>query len=310
MPSKSPDAVKAIIAGSPYHIERLTTKITEALNKLGEVEYHSFFADEAEPEEIFTTIYTLSLFSDTKAVFIHRAELLKKDNNLFDLLKEPTDNSIIITIDDIKKAETLNKKLPGFTVHAEKAVSYEGGAKELIRIFAEKGLTINSDTAKRINSILDGDLSTAEQEAEKLSLYYAYRKDISNQDILNHLNGEPHEQIWAVIDSFMARKPDVCYKAFTMLPDWEAGASQIFYMLTMYLAGLYFKIVHPKLATKSNPIFNGKDYFMRSVGANIDRWNVSQVRDVIDTQRRLDVEIKTGQIAVLDAFLTLIHKLN
>lgn len=260
MPSKSPPApVKLIIAGSSYFIDKKINEVYQELEQSGTVEYHTFFADEASAAEINALAFTISIFSDVKILTIHHAETLKKDSDIFKELDKAACASIIITSLDIKKAETLAKTLPNFLLQTEKKIYAGDITKEIQAVFSKRGLEVNAQTASAISATFDNDMITIEQEAEKISLYYAKQHNVSNQDILNRINGEPRETIWKFIDSFMALKVEQCIKIFTLLPDRDASASQIFYMLTMYFAGIYFKHTHPALANTKNPFFNGKD---------------------------------------------------
>lgn len=301
-------SIKTLIAGSAYFIEKECAKIADTLPN---IEEHSYFADEIVPEEFFLTLFTPSLFNDGKAVYVHRMEGMKDLPVFFEDVARARDVSIILTTTDAKKAETIRKLTAplGFGFLNESKQSSASMTNEIKNIFNTSGLKITEQCANQIGNLLNWDMHQVSTEAVKLSLYYAGKENMSSQELLGHISGRIQETLFHFIDAFMEKQPDKCLKIYSQLPEIEENASRIFYMLTSYLAGLYFKLKTPGLNNPGNPLFNGKTYFMRTVDNVSRRWKAEEAASMIETMTRLDLEVKTGRIKIPDALLLMISLL-
>ncbi len=302
------DNIKTLISGSAYFIEKECAKIAD---RLPDAEEHSYFADEIVPEEFFLTLFTSSLFSDSKAVYVHRMEDMKNPQGFCDELAKARDVSIILTVSDAKKTETMRKLTTplGFGFLEEGRQSPASLTAEIKNIFDGNGLKITVQCAGQIGNLLNWDMSQAAGEAAKLSLYYAGKDDVPSQELLGHISGRIQETLFHFIDAFMEKQPDKCLRIYSQLPEIEDNASRIFYMLTSYLAGLYFKLKVPSLNSSSNPLFNGKTYFMRTVDNVSRRWEAEDAASMIESMSRLDLEVKTGRVTIPNALLLMIKQL-
>ena len=298
--------VKALIAGSSYYMNSCLQNLSAKL--AGELEEHSFYADDMDPELFYTTAFTQSLFSDGKLIRLYRTELLKKPELVFrrELVSAP--NAIIILTEDTKKGQGLTKFLVGFETFIEGKRNTSALIKEIVRIFGDKELSLNEQAAERIGTDMNWDMAEISSFATKLSLYFAGKKP-TVQEILAHITSGAEEDIFRFIDAFMSRNKEKTIKIYASLKEPENECSRIFYMLVMYLAGLYYKLKLPALADGSNPLFNGKTYFMRTVDGVIKKWDASCVTMLIEEMRILEVAVKTGRISLADALIVLTGKL-
>ncbi|MDR2884988.1 MAG: hypothetical protein LBV09_07770 [Deferribacteraceae bacterium] len=297
---------KLFIVGSQYFIDKQLSTLDR-----DDVEEHVYYADEFSADEFISTAFTASLFSERKLLILHRVGALKKADTFLQELKRPTSSMIVFTAvhADSKKSPAIQKALQeiGFKVVEGYASST---AKDVSEAFASRGLSITPACASQVGVALNWDMAAIEREAEKLSLYYMGKESVTPQEILNRIDGEPHEKIFNFLDAFVDRQPDKCIKIFTQLPEPEASAAQIFYMLTTYIMALYFKIKVPPLYSAKNPIFNGKTYFMRTVDSSYRNWRAEDIYKITDRMTALDLDIKTGRIEAENALFCLIGALK
>ncbi|GHU85953.1 hypothetical protein AGMMS49941_06680 [Deferribacterales bacterium] len=101
---------------------------------------------------------------------------------------------------------------------------------------------------------------------------------------------------FSFVNAFLAKDRKKCAEIAAKLGEHKDG-ERAFYLLTSYIAGLYFKLALPKLYTANNPFFKGKSYFMQSVNNYANRWKAEETVGIINTMLEIDTDLKTGKIA-------------
>ncbi|MDR2870803.1 MAG: hypothetical protein LBV04_10160 [Deferribacteraceae bacterium] len=290
---------RAIIIGSDYFLNSTAESL---IAKLEEPETHSYYAEDFELEDFFSTLFTPSLFHEYKLLILKHADNIKKQDEFLAQVARADGAAVLILGSDAKKTATLQKaaKANGFELLME-GKGQAARNSDIKAVFAAQGCAIDEGTAAQIGLLTDGDMIKIQSEAQKAGLYFHGKKP-SGAELLSCISGQQSETVFVFLDAFMDRRREKCLQLYTITP----GLDGVFYMLASYMAGLYFKLTNEKLYGPANPLFNGKTYFMRTVDKVYRKWKPEEAARMIHSMAQLDLAVKTGKSDAADSMLVLI----
>lgn len=161
-----------------YLMERAVDRISETLSH--PVSYID--ASEKNFVELFEKETHVGLFAPKKVLVIKRAHKIKSANEFFSMMYK-TEHRVILIYEDRKKAVSLKRSLKNveFIEFPEMdVISFEIWIKSKLK---QENKKISKETLRKLSAKLPKDLTSAQQELQKLILYLEERKVIDEEDL-------------------------------------------------------------------------------------------------------------------------------
>jgi len=192
-----------------YMISQMKNQLKKALVSEDDTMNYSYFeGKKADSVEIAELAKTLPFFSDHRFIILDETGLGKKsDDSFIDALKEASDTSVLLFIEDsVDKRSKIYKFLSkeGHVVCFESA-----GDKELSRwlmsLLKKEGKQMSSSTMRSFLYRCGSDMYTLKNELEKLISYVGERKEITIHDLEQLTSSQTTNQIFVMLEA-IARK--------------------------------------------------------------------------------------------------------
>ena len=192
-----------------YMISQMKNQLKKALVSEDDTMNYSYFeGKKADSVEIAELAKTLPFFSDHRFIILDETGLGKKsDDSFIEALKEASDTSVLLFIEDsVDKRSKIYKFLSkeGHVVCFESA-----GDKELSRwlmsLLKKEGKQMSSSTMRSFLYRCGSDMYTLKNELEKLISYVGERKEITIHDLEQLTSSQTTNLIFVMLEA-IARK--------------------------------------------------------------------------------------------------------
>ena len=166
-----------------------------------------------------------SLFSERKLVELRFSQKVNKDaaEGLTSYLEKNIDDNVLVIIMD--KLDAAAQKSSWFTLLNKNGVylqlwppTPQQFPQWIKQRMQTAGLTADQETIALLCERTQGNLLAAQQEIEKLLLTFG-KKRISLEDILNHGSEQGQYDVFALVDSVLARQPQQTSKILSHLKE-------------------------------------------------------------------------------------------
>jgi len=289
-------------AGNDYFLEQQQRKI---IDQLDDCETETFSAEDFNPEFFFNFINTPSLFQENKAAVVRSAGKLKDAVNIVSKCKECIETHLIFLSAETKLGKELNRALKdaGFKVTTEKKASRYDLSGKILQMFTDAGFKIDSSSSMELNEIFEGDLKQVENEIEKLSAYFAYKKPQSPSDIMNAVTARKQDNIFIFIDAFTQRQRRKCSTLLNSFISSGENLNILINLLFKRMKELYL-FINLKDQIKEN-----RPWMLDKIKAGERVWEKQDLINLYGLFAELDYKTKTGQISAENYLTTLVSRL-
>ncbi|MEC9492485.1 DNA polymerase III subunit delta [Flexistipes sp.] len=271
-----------VIVGNKIFQEK---KLSEVTDSLEEPEESVFYADELNPEEFFTVIFTMPLFSSEKLVVIKNAEKYKDICWLMEKSRK-SESIIVFLFESINKKE-LREAEENFTLIQETKKNKTGIINEISAMFNEKGFRLSKQIAEEIYILCNNDLSIVKNELEKVEIYFNYTKPENETDILNIISSSRNESIFQFIDQFCNKNYKGAMSSLYRLIDAGENLDILYSMLFKRIQKIYLYKINPSL-------INEHTFVINKIKSNKKLWSNNELAEVIALFNEIDFKSKTG----------------
>jgi len=271
-----------VIVGSKIFQEKKLSEITDSLE---EPEESVFYADELNPEEFFTVIFTMPLFSSEKLVVIKNAEKYKDICWLMEKSRK-SESIIVFLFESINKKE-LKEAEENFTLIQETKKNKTSIINEITAMFNEKGFRLSKQIAEEIYILCNNDLSIVKNELEKVEIYFNYTKPEKETDILNIISSSRNESIFQFIDQFCNKNYKGAMSSLYRLIDAGENLDILYSMLFKRIQKIYLYKINPSL-------INEHTFVINKIKSNKKLWSNNELAKVIALFNEIDYKSKTG----------------
>lgn len=301
MPSNETNKL-CYIAGSNYFQQEQLRIITETID---DCETESFAADDFAQEFFFSFINSPSLFHENKAAVVKKADKLKDIAGVIAKCARCMETNLIFMSDETKISKDLSKALKesNFETVIEKKASKFDTRSKILQMFTDADFRIDSASAEEINEIFQGDLTQIENEIQKLSIYFAYKKPQSSSEIINAVTARKQDNIFTFIDAYTARRRNTCNTLLDSFISSGENLNILIVMLFKRMRDLYL-FMELKEQLKEN-----RPWMLEKLKSGSRVWKKDELIKFYGLYSELDYKIKTGQISVENYLITLISKL-
>ncbi|WP_273265569.1 DNA polymerase III subunit delta [Flexistipes sinusarabici] len=271
-----------VIVGSKIFQEKKLSEITDSLE---EPEESVFYADELNPEEFFTVIFTMPLFSSEKLVVIKNAEKYKDICWLMEKSRK-SESIIVFLFESINKKE-FKEAEENFTLIQETKKNKTSIINEITAMFNEKGFRLSKQIAEEIYILCNNDLSIVKNELEKVEIYFNYTKPEKETDILNIISSSRNESIFQFIDQFCNKNYKGAMSSLYRLIDAGENLDILYSMLFKRIQKIYLYKINPSL-------INEHTFVINKIKSNKKLWSNNELAKVIALFNEIDYKSKTG----------------
>lgn len=286
---------KLIILGSAGFNDEETAKVRASLD---DPEETAWFGDEMDLSDFFSFVSSPSLFNPVKLAVVHNADKIKDLNTLMNQAYRCPEAVILLTAG--ADAEKKLGAFQGFRLIVEKKKSRRDSIAEVQAAFEKHALPCNYDAAEEIYDIFGGDLKQIKSEAEKLSLYYAYKKPANSGEILKLITEEKQESIFVFIDSFAKRDRKECVRILDSLIKGGEVMTILFVMLAKRMKQIHLQKTIPSALQE-------RMFILTKIKSDASKWKPAELTRLAGEFAEMDYKIKTGQIRDTDALYSLIR---
>ncbi|HCW92051.1 MAG TPA: hypothetical protein DHM44_00040 [Flexistipes sinusarabici] len=271
-----------VIVGSKIFQDKKLSEITDSLE---EPEESVFYADELNPEEFFTVIFTMPLFSSEKLVVIKNAEKYKDICWLMEKSRK-SESIIVFLFESINKKE-LKEAEENFTLIQETKKNKTSIINEITAMFNEKGFRLSKQIAEEIYILCNNDLSIVKNELEKVEIYFNYTNPEKETDILNIISSSRNESIFQFIDQFCNKNYKGAMSSLYRLIDAGENLDILYSMLFKRIQKIYLYKINPSL-------INEHTFVINKIKSNKKLWSNNELAKVIALFNEIDYKSKTG----------------
>lgn len=276
---------KVLLAGTNHFVETQSAKIIKSIK---DADVEVFFADELNKNEFYSFINSVSLFGDPKVAFVRNVHNIKDCADFIKSLESCTETHIILAADkeQLKNPEKLVKNT-SFTLIADK--NEKASPNQIIEIFKKKGMDISPFNAEHIFDITGGNMTMAENEAEKMAIYKLSNENLSTAELIGFASGEKQEPIYKIVNAFSGRRASEAFRIYSTIQKTDANLRILFYALTKRVINLYFSHISDSL------IDERQDFIKRNISNDRRFWSRKETAFMITKISKLDEDIKTGK---------------
>ncbi|MCL2808558.1 MAG: DNA polymerase III subunit delta [Treponema sp.] len=182
--------------------------IKEKLSKSSVPEEFNYYAGETPVSEISDTLLNISLFSDSRIVYIKNAELIKKKDEI-ELLSSCVENMeektvLILLSDELKITAGLEDAVLKNSSKNNKQIFYEMFEKEkhewLKQFFRRNGFNIDRDCANTILELVENNTDALKRECSKLMIFLQKdaNREITSEEIEKWLSHNREESAFVL----------------------------------------------------------------------------------------------------------------
>lgn len=125
-------------------------------------------------------------------------------------------------------------------------------------MFTDADFRIDSASAEEINEIFQGDLTQIENEIQKLSIYFAYKKPQSSSEIINAVTARKQDNIFTFIDAYTARRRNTCNTLLDSFISSGENLNILIVMLFKRMRDLYLFMELKEAAEREPSVDAGK----------------------------------------------------
>lgn len=215
--------VYAVIGKESFEVKSAVDALVKNLlktQKTSEFALKVYDADKLVFEDLMQELNSLPFFSDKRVVLIQNAEELSKPDmtKLEDYFARPNNTLyLIISASAINRATNFYKKMEKVGVlldfAEEKQWEKEKSSKEWIFIkVAKENRRITPDAADLLQKQIGTDLSSLNQEIDKLICFIGDRTEITRQDVMAICTVLNTENGWQLCDAIFARNAGTAFR--------------------------------------------------------------------------------------------------
>jgi len=191
----------------------------EAVNQLkaqakkthGDPEMHTVWAGDAPFGDLVSLLQNGSLFSSARFVTLHNAELIKKKEDISQLVSWAAESAgrddvyLVLISDEIG----VDKKIEACVAKERKRIFWElfDNRKEqwITGFFRKEGYRIESDGVSAILEIVENNTDALRTACSRLMLYFDNDHIITEDDIITHLSHNREENAFTLFDALAHR---------------------------------------------------------------------------------------------------------
>lgn len=292
---------KYFITGSSYFIDKNIKLFTP---KNEDLEMEIFFGDELNKEYFLSYINSVDLFGSPKVAVIRNAGRIKDIEQLAEIMSKCSETTLIITTsvkDKIDQSLVKIFKNNNFKVFVEEQKKAKATIDDVIDIFKEKNIRLNSEQAEILLSKCLNNLSMVSHEAEKLETYILGQKEtVPVSTLLDQLSGEKEETIFALTDAFGMRDVKTALKVYSTMDQSYDSNFKIFFALSKRIIQLYLLNIDEDYLKPIHP------FQLSKIKEQQKKWKIKEILKAIDTISELDKDIKIGLKSIDNAVLATI----
>lgn len=172
-------------------------------------ETHTFYPFETPVNTVVSLLQNGSLFSSRKLVLLHKAETIKKKDDislLLDYCKHPSpDATFLLLSDEIR----VDKKLEAAVGKNNKKIFWEmfENQKEswIVNFFKKKEMRIKPDAAQLILDLVENNTRDLQAACDRLASFLGPGKTVTEADIEQFIYHSKEENIFTLFDALAER---------------------------------------------------------------------------------------------------------
>lgn len=299
---------KYFIIGSPYFIDK---NIKNLASDDEDADTETFFGDELNKQEFFGYINSVNIFGGIKTAIVRNAAKIKDLDAFAEILSKCTESRLIITTEgadkqNIKLVKIFQKN--GFSVLEEQSKNKKAAPYDVVKIFEDKNIKINYNQAELILAAGMNNLSMAENEAEKISIYADYLGgNFNSANIMEYISGEKEDTIFELADAFGERDLRKALSIYKTLPDNNDSGFKIFFALSKRICQIYTVFINPSLLDVKY------DFQRNNIMKQKSKWTRLEAAKALGYFASLDKDIKSGVQSIgcaIENALLFTHKDN
>lgn len=277
------------IAGSDFFIEKESKKILNSIEDC-DIEHYN---DDLSQESFFSFINTPSIFQENKAALVRVGSKMKNLEELIEKCSSCVESHIVIINPETKILKKLKTALEGsnFKQIIERKASKFDITTQISRMFSEAGFKIDSPSAMELNEIFDGDLKQVQNEIEKLSVYFAYKKPNSVSEIMQAVTARKQDTIFRFIDSYTLRRKRDCITLLNNFISTQENLAVLINLLFRRMKDVYLYGISRDMVAEKRP------FLLEKIKSGTTTWKHRELVKLNGTFAELDYMVKTGQIS-------------
>jgi len=306
---KAPSPAYMFAGEEPFLIDLCLKKVEQVIDS-DDLNKEVFYGGELSGEDVLNALETLPFLSEKKLVVVKEAHKIKAGDAeiLSDYLDNPADTSCLVLLYPAnykkegvaKRKELINKcSSSKMCVCVDCRKQYESEAREFVKSgFAEKGKTVSYDVVSRMLEENGVDLLNISNEIEKLALWTADKKSVTQDDV-EKISGHTKEANIYSLSSEIESK-NLKKALFILEKLFTDGEDSVVILSAVSSA------VRKLLEAKSRMEEKGEDsseitsslrmhpYFAKTFIANLGKHDLKRLRDSAKMVLKADTAIKTG----------------
>jgi DNA polymerase-3 subunit delta len=286
---------KYIIAGSDFFLD---SEIKKIVNQFDEPEVCHFHSDEINLEELYSFVFSLSLFGSDKIAIVFKSEKLNQFTQIAEKVAQATDTVVIFVFNESKKIKNLSTD---FTIITESKLSIKS---LIINMFSSKGFAISEDTANNIYDLCLKDMNIVKHEVEKVEIFFYGEKETpSEEQILDLISFNKNETVFTFIDSFMKKNKNKCLLIYNNILLSGENINMLFFLLAKRIQNAFLYLTD-KSFLKIN------SWLLNKTKSDTKIWDISEIDKMLGLISDIDYEVKIGKEKIDNGILRLISTLN
>lgn len=303
---------KIFIAGSRPFVEK---ELARHIEKMEDPEERLFYGDEFIADDFFPYINSPALFNPEKYIILKRADQLSNLDEVITACKNVSECALFFVAEKLpakaapasdeeggKKGKKADIKQlledAGFSVMQEMKISKASARDEVLDGFHAHGFPISSEDAEEILELCGRNVGVALSEAEKLSLFYHYKKPRDTRDLIHYIAGVQTDVYFELTDAFGMRERDKVlnyYRDFAINRETQNAS---FY-------GVSKRVIEIRQCLVSPDLLKGHPFVVDKVKRMAKKWSVADANRMLAALLEEDVKLKTGGSDLVTSFITL-----
>lgn len=169
--------------------------------------FTSFKAQQANPEEIGSFIQTMPFFGDRRVALVEYSDFFEKSGkDMLFMLEDIPESSVLIFVETSVKKEALYKRVAEIGVVAEFSTPSEAVLTNwIVRKIDDEGLKIETAAIRLLLESVAMDMNNIYNEVEKLIFYCKDRGVVTTADVEKMCVSQVEGKIFEMIDALSAK---------------------------------------------------------------------------------------------------------
>ncbi|MCL2720611.1 MAG: DNA polymerase III subunit delta [Treponema sp.] len=221
--------------------------INAVKEKLAAPEEFSYYAGETPVSEITDTLLNISLFADSRIVYVKNAELIKKKDEielLSSCVKNMEEKTVLILLsDELKLTASLEDAVISNSSKNNRQIFYEMFEKEkhewLKQLFRSNGFDIDRDCANTILELVENNTDALKRECTRLMQFLKKDENVTSEEIEKWLSHNREESAFVLFSRIASGDLSKSLESMSVMLAAKQSAQSILAGLTWCFRKLY-----------------------------------------------------------------------